>query len=187
MNINDRDLTIIGAGAFLTIVCLLFQWPFTVRIVLGLLVLVIFTIVALARLGDDRIPLEQYLMRRFGRENRPRKFSYRAEDHQGQKSAPVPGTTFKRPEEAGGVETVPSQPLPAVPAAAQAVTAAPDATEGSQAAPTFSTIEFAWEEFGLYRLVTIWLAVIGLYFVYWLFKGGSAQIGQWMRTTFNIP
>jgi hypothetical protein len=72
--------------------------------------------------------------------------------------------------------------LPAVPAAAQAV-----ATEGSQAAPTFSTIEFAWEEFGLYRLVTIWLAVIGLYFVYWLFKGGSAQIGQWMRTTFNIP
>ena len=54
--INDRDLGIIGAGAFLTVLCLLFKWPFVVRVVVGLLVLVTFMIIALLRLDQTGNP-----------------------------------------------------------------------------------------------------------------------------------
>ena len=72
--INDRDLGIIGAGAFLTVLCLLFKWPFVARVVVGLLVLVTFMIVALLRLGPDREPIEVHLTRWLNNLRSPRKF-----------------------------------------------------------------------------------------------------------------
>ena len=48
-------------------------------------------------------------------------------------------------------------------------------------------VTLAWEEVGVYRLVTVLLAVIGLYFIFWLVQGGTGQIGHWMRTMFKIP
>ena len=72
--INDRDLGIIGAGAFLTVLCLLFNWPFVARVVVGLLVLVTFMIVALLRLGPDREPIEVHLIRLLNNLRSPRKF-----------------------------------------------------------------------------------------------------------------
>jgi hypothetical protein len=47
-------------------------------------------------------------------------------------------------------------------------------------------VTFAWEEIGVYRLVTMLLAVVGIYFIFWLVQGGAQEIGHWMRTMFKI-
>jgi hypothetical protein len=54
------------------------------------------------------------------------------------------------------------------------------------AAVSMGPLTLAWEEVGIYRLVTVLLAVVGIYFIFWLYQGGSQQIGFWMRTMFKI-
>ena len=53
--------------------------------------------------------------------------------------------------------------------------------------PVQGAVTIAWEEVGLYRLVTIWLVVVGVYFIYWLYQGGTEEIGQLMKTLFGVP
>jgi len=173
MDINDRDLGIIGAGAFLTVLCLLFKWPFVARIVVGLLILVVFMLIALMRFGPDRVTLEESIARRLQKSNKPRKYSYRGSQQQGQGSVVPRSTVFTQPASApidpmltGGISTAPAK---------------------MKAVPTYRPVSFAWEEVGVYRLVTVWLAVIGLYFIYWLTQGGTEQIGHWMKSTFRMP
>jgi hypothetical protein len=170
MGIKDRDLGIIGAGAFLTVLCLLFNWPFVIRVVVGLLILVIFMLVALMRFGPDRIPLEEVIARRLERSSKPRRYSYRGQQP-GQESAAPTGTVFTQPA------SVLINPLP--------VNIAPKA--GRQWVPVSRSIAFAWEEVGIYRLVTICLAVIGVYFIYWLTQGGTQELGRWMSSMFRVP
>jgi hypothetical protein len=172
MEINDRDLAIIGAGAFLTVLCLLFQWPFVIRIVVGSLILVVFMIVALWRPGPEKLPLEEQITRLLSSSRRPRKYSYRT-DQKAQESVAPQGKVFKQPAS-----------VPIVPLSVSDESQAPASTN---AVPILRPVTFAWEEVGIYRLVTIWLAVIGIYFVYWLYHGGTEQIGHWMKTMFRIP
>jgi hypothetical protein len=169
-------LGIIGAGAFLTVLCLLFKWPFVARIVVGLLILVVFTAYALWRIGPDRITIEEYLARQFGKNTRPRKFSFRIPQKR-ENAAPQAATVFTQP--------VPAQvvTLPDPPPADDAM----PAPAPKEAAPTYSLVTLAWEEVGIYRLVTVWLVVIGIYFIYWLSQGGTAQIGNWMKTILRFP
>lgn len=61
---NDRDLGILGGGALLAVLCLFLPFSFTGKIVVGFLVLVSFMVLALLRLGPDRVPPEVWLMRR---------------------------------------------------------------------------------------------------------------------------
>jgi len=61
---NDRDLGVLGAGALLAVLCLVLPLPFVGKVVLGLSVLVGFIVLALLRLGPDRIALEEWLIRR---------------------------------------------------------------------------------------------------------------------------
>ena len=61
---NDRDLGVLGAGALLAVLCLFLPFSFVGRIVVGFLVLVVFMVLALMRLGPDRIPPEVWLKRR---------------------------------------------------------------------------------------------------------------------------
>jgi hypothetical protein len=56
----------------------------------------------------------------------------------------------------------------------------------SGAAISMRPVTFTWEEIGIYRLVTVLLAVVGIYFIFWLVQGGTQQIGFWVRTMFNI-
>ena len=56
----------------------------------------------------------------------------------------------------------------------------------SGAAISMRPVTFTWEEIGIYRLVTVLLAVVGIYFIFWLVQGGTQQIGHWMRTMFTI-
>ncbi len=73
---NDRDLGILGAGALLAVVCLILPLPFVGKIVLGLFVLVGFIVLALLRLGPDRIPLEAWLLRRIRFRLQARRYTY---------------------------------------------------------------------------------------------------------------
>ena len=61
---NNRDLALLGAGGFLAVCCLLLPFPFLVKAILGILVLAGSMALALLRLGPDRIPLEEWLIRR---------------------------------------------------------------------------------------------------------------------------
>jgi hypothetical protein len=178
--INDRDLGIIGAGAFLTVLCLLFKWPFVARVVVGLLVLVTFMIVALLRLGPDREPIEVHLLRLLNNLRSPRKFILGG-GQASSKKVPPPRAPAESP-------AVPVQkaaaniplPIPQVSIQEQSVAGVSDA------AISMGPITFAWEEVGIYRLVSVLLAVVGIYFIFWLVQGGAQQIGTWMRTMFKI-
>jgi hypothetical protein len=169
--INDRDLGIIGAGAFLTVLCLLFQWPFVVRVVVGMLVLVTFMIVALLRLGPDREPIEVHLTRWLNNLRSPRKFILGG-GQASSKTVPPPRS------QAAAANVPPPGPQVSVPKRITAGT--------SGAAISMKPVTLAWEEVGIYRLVTVLLAVVGIYFIFWLVQGGTQQIGHWMRTMFKI-
>jgi len=177
--INDRDLGIIGAGAFLTVLCLLFKWPFGARVVVGLLVLVTFMIVALLRLGPDREPIEVHLTRWLNNLRSPRKFILGG-GKASSKTVPPPQVQADAP-------AAPAQAAANTPPPRPQVSIPKRSTAGMPgAAISMKPVTFAWEEVGIYRLVTVLLAVVGIYFIFWLVQGGTQQIGYWMRTIFKI-
>jgi hypothetical protein len=178
--INDRDLGIIGAGAFLTVLCLLFKWPFVVRVVVGLLVLVTFMIIALLRLGPDREPIEVHLTRWLNNLRSPRKFILGG-GQASSKTIPPPRAQAEAP--AAPVQVAAAN-LP--PPGLQVSKPKRNTVGTSGAAISMKPVAFAWEEVGIYRLVTVLLAVVGIYFIFWLVQGGTQQIGSWMRTMFKI-
>jgi len=178
--INDRDLGIIGAGAFLTVLCLLFKWPFVVRVVVGLLVLVTFMIIALLRLGPDREPIEVHLSRWLNNLRSPRKFILGG-GQASTKTVPPPRAQTKEP--AAPVQVAAAN-LP--PPGLQRSIPKRSTAGTSGMAISMRPVAFAWEEVGIYRLVTVLLGVVGIYFIFWLVQGGTQQIGQWMRTMFKI-
>jgi len=73
---NDRDLSILGAGAVAAILCLMLPWTFAVKVAVAVVVLVIAMALAFARMGADRLTLEQYLKRQLVFRFQPRKYSY---------------------------------------------------------------------------------------------------------------
>jgi len=73
---NDRDLSILGAGAVAAILCLMLPWTFAVKVAVAVAVLVIAMALAFARMGADRLTLEQYLKRQLVFRFQPRKYSY---------------------------------------------------------------------------------------------------------------
>jgi hypothetical protein len=178
--INDRDLGIIGAGAFLTVLCLLFQWPFVARVVVGLLVLVTFMIIALLRLGPDREPIEVHLARLLNNLRSPHKFILGGGQASSKTVPPsrAQAETPAAPVQAAAANLLLPGPQVSIPKGSTAGT--------SGAAISMKPVTFVWEEVGIYRLVTVLLAVIGIYFIFWLVQGGTQQIGHWMRTMFKI-
>lgn len=73
---NDRDLSILGAGAVAAILCLMLPWTFAVKVAIAVVILVISMALAFARMGADRLTLEQYLRRQLVFRYQPRKYSY---------------------------------------------------------------------------------------------------------------
>jgi hypothetical protein len=73
---NDRDLSILGAGAVGAILCLMLPWTFAVKVAVAVVILVIAMALAFARMGADRLTLEQYLKRQLVFRFQPRKYSY---------------------------------------------------------------------------------------------------------------
>ena len=140
---NDRDLGILGGGALLAVLCLFLPFSFAGKIVVGFLVLVAFMVLALLRLGPDRVPPEVWLLRRVRYGLDVRKY-------------------VNQKEPSGlGLETSSKPDRPAAPAI------------------QFQPIDLAWSEVGVYPLLTAFLAVVAIYFTFWLARGGADQIAIW--------
>ena len=73
---NDRDLSILGGGAVAAILCLMLPWTFAVKVAVAVVILVTAMALAFARMGADRLTLEQYLKRQLIFRFQPRKYSY---------------------------------------------------------------------------------------------------------------
>jgi hypothetical protein len=149
---RDRDLFLLGAGALLSALCLLLPLPFTWKLVAGVLTLVGFMALALLRLGPDRISVEEWLLRRLRFWLSPRRFVY----HQ-------PG--WKPPAQ----RTSPSEPA--------------EANLRPLRAPWsgFRPVALALPERGIYTLVTVFLSLLGTYFIAWLAQGGAEEIAAIFR------
>lgn len=152
---NNRDLGILGAGALLAVLCLFLPLSFTGKVVIGFLVLVGFMALALLRLGPDRVPPEVWLTRRFRYAMQTRQY--------------VNQQTATRKTE-GGKQKV-ERPI-----------------EGKRPAPTYQPqaaqatmrpIDLAWNEIGVYPLLTALLGVVGIYFAVWLANGGAQELAIW--------
>ena len=159
---NDRDLGILGAGALLAVLCLFLPLSFAGKVVIGFLVLIGFMALALLRLGPDRVPLEVWLTRRF-------RYSMQTRQYVNQQTA-----TRKTESVQPSQKQKPERPVKERPT-----------TEHS--APSFSApsvvhpIDLAWNEVGVYPLLTALLGVVGVYFAVWLANGGAVELSFWFR------
>lgn len=156
---NDRDLGILGAGALLAVMCLILPLPFVGKIILGLSLLVGFIVLALLRLGPDRIPLEEWLRRRIRFRLQARRYTFQQ-----------PGYSQKDRWRLGKQRS-------------QADVREPDKhisssipTQVSRPMERSRPLSFALEEIGIYPLVTVLLGVTGIYFLVWLAQGGAEEI-----------
>lgn len=153
---NDRDLALLGTGALLAVGCLLFPFPLAGKIVLGFGVLMGFMFAALLRVGPDRLPLEQWLLRRIRFHFQPRRYTY-----------PQPFTT-----------PVPHAPPP--PASPESDLA----PQPVSARPFAFPFHLAWDEGQGTSLVTALLVVVGADFLFWLGQGGAAELAALMALFF---
>ncbi len=159
---NDRDLGILGAGALLAVLCLFLPLSFAGKVVIGFLVLIGFMALALLRLGPDRVPLEVWLTRRF-------RYSMQTRQYVNQQTA-----TRKTDSVQSSQKQKPERPVKERPTI-------------EHSAPSFSApsvvhpIDLAWNEVGVYPLLTALLGVVGVYFAVWLAKGGAVELSFWFR------
>ena len=159
---NDRDLGILGAGALLAVLCLFLPFSFAGKVVVGFLVLVGFMALALLRLGPDRVPPEVWLTRRF-------RYSMQTRQYVNQQTA-----TRKTESVQPSQKQKPERPLKERPTI-------------EHSAPSFSApsvvhpIDLAWNEVGVYPLLTALLGVVGVYFAVWLANGGAEELSLWFR------
>jgi hypothetical protein len=126
---------------------------------LGLSVLVGFVVLALLRLGSDRIPLEEWLLRRMRFHLQARRYTYQQ-----------PGYPHKRPERLGKWQRQQDARDP------EKQPAFPTKPRISPPMGSRYPVTLAFDEIGIYPLVTALLAVLGIYFLVWLAQGGAAEI-----------
>ncbi len=86
---NDRDLSILGAGAVAAILCLMLPWTFAVKVAVAVVILVTAMALAFARMGADRLTLEQHLKRQLVFRFQPRKYSYFPKEKAPARGAPA--------------------------------------------------------------------------------------------------
>jgi hypothetical protein len=152
---NDRDLGILGAGALLAVLCLFLPFSFVGKLVVGFLVLIGFMALALLRLGPDRVPPEVWMMRRF-------RYAMQTRQYVNQQSA-----TRK-------VENVQQAP-------SNSKVRQQHATPSVPPQPMIRPVDMAWEEVGVYPLLTALMGVVGVYFAVWLANGGAVELSLWFK------
>ena len=153
---NNRDISILGAGALLAVLCLFLPLSFAGKVVIGFLVLVGFMALALLRLGPDRVPPEVWMTRRFRYAMQTRQYvnqqtATRKTEPTHPPSQKAERPDFKRNAPAFTVQTV------------------------------IHPIDLAWNEVGVYPLLTALLGVVGVYFAIWLANGGAEELSIWFR------
>ncbi len=155
---NDRDLGILGAGALLAILSLFLPLSFAGKVAVGFLTLAAFMALALLRLGPDRVPPEVWLTRRFRYSIQTRQYVNQQEATRKTRPTPTPPPTEKkaRMPKSERPTPIPSNPDP-------------------------RPFDLAWNEIGIYPLLTAFLAVVGVYFAVWLAQGGAQELSLWFR------
>lgn len=159
---NDRDLGILGAGALLAVLCLFLPFSFVGKVVVGFLVLVGFMALALLRLGPDRVPPEVWLTRRFRYSMQTRQYvnqqtaTRKTEDAQQTPKQKPERPTFEREHHAPSFHAQNTQTV-------------------------MRPVDLAWEEVGVYPLMTALLGVVGVYFAVWLANGGAVELALWFK------
>ena len=157
---NDRDLGILGAGALLAVLCLFLPLSFTGKVVIGFLVLVGFMALALLRLGPDRVPPEVWLMRRFRYSMQTRQYvNQQTASRKAEGDPPPAKQKAQRPTAERGRPTSDYQP--------------------QMPQTTMRPIDLAWNEVGVYPILTALLGVLGIYFTVWLANGGAQELAFW--------
>ncbi len=157
---NNRDLAILGAGALLAVLCLFLPISFVGKVVIGFLVLVGFMALALLRLGPDRVPPEAWITRRI-------RYAMQTRQYVNQQTAThkTENKTQSPPRQKHGRPVI----------------------ERVHHAPSFNAqtvirpVDLAWEEVGVYPLLTALLGVVGVYFAVWLANGGAEELSIWFR------
>ena len=151
---NNRDLGILGAGALLAVLCLFLPLSFVGKVVIGFLVLVGFHGAGTAQAGT-------------------------------------------RPCSAGGLAQATLSLCHADAAVCQPADGRradrrkrmhPNKKPNAQKKPSALThrrhpmpIDFAWNEVGIYPLLTALLGVVGVYFAVWLANGGAEELSIWFQ------
>jgi hypothetical protein len=154
---NDRDLTLLGAGAFVAILCIMLPISLIAKIILAILVLLTFMVIALLRLGPDRVPVEVFLTRRIRFMREARRYTY------------------------NGGKTTSDTTTKTATTASQAAAATQTMTESWSPALAYQPLMLDWEGVGVYWIVTAWLTLISAFFVHWLATGGSSQISFFIQ------
>jgi hypothetical protein len=154
---NDRDLLILGGGALLAIVIGLIPPVSLIKAAIGVVILVAFMVLALLRLGPDRVTVEEWLKRRL-------RYAARTRFH-----------VFQHPPVAD------SGAAQAVQAVAEPVKAH-KAEKEKPSAQAAHPVSFALNEVGIYPLATAWMVVLGVYFVIWIINGGGQEIAWSLKT-----
>ena len=157
---NNRDLGILGAGALLAVLCLFLPISFVGKVVIGFLVLVGFMALALLRLGPDRVPPEVWMMRRFRYAMQTRQYvNQQTATRKTDRASPTPP---RQKHERPSVERLHHVP-------------------SFDAQTMIRPVDLAWEEVGIYPLLTALLGVVGVYFAVWLANGGAEELSIWFR------
>jgi hypothetical protein len=136
--------------------------PFILKAFLGGSLLVGVMVVALLRLGPDRVPLEVWLKRRWGFGRKPKRYAYHHP-----KPEPKKQTVSMHQPDKPATKEVPTPPSVMKPTSCKLETVSLVA---------FRPVDLAWDEIGTYNLIRLWLLVVGVYVVYWIFKGGAEEI-----------
>ena len=144
----------------MAVLSLFLPLSFAGKVVVGFLVLVAFMALALLRLGPDRVPPEVWLMRRF-------RYSMQARQYVNQQEASrtrsVQNTPPPPPSEKKSRLPKTERPAPSV------------------SVPVVRPLDLAWNEIGVYPLLTAFLAVVGVYFAVWLAQGGAQELSIWFQ------
>jgi len=162
--IVGRDAFWLGFGAVFALAALFVPFPFAFRLFIGVLFLAFGMVMALLRVGPDKIPVEQWLIRWVRYMRSQRRYTYQ--------DNPVFNTPSQRPEPP---KAAPNLNVPYEPQSYP--------TEGTQPVPhrdslSWSPMSFAWDEVGYYPVISVLLGVLGAYLVYWLYSFGAAEIAS---------
>ena len=161
---KDRDIAILGAGALLAILtALLLPFSLPWKVLFSFLILVFFMFLALLRLGPDRVTLEEWLKRRIQFRLRAHRYVY-----QQQPVALAPSQPQRE-----GPQPQAEHPVSPAPAPQTNVALQPGRTHLPK---SLSPVGLAFDEVGIYPLVTVFLAVVGVWFAMWVAQGGGVEL-----------
>ncbi|MDO9130364.1 MAG: hypothetical protein Q7U34_10910 [Anaerolineales bacterium] len=158
---KDRDIAILGAGALLAVLTALIL-PFSLawKVIPSFLILFSFMLLALLRLGPDRVTLEEWIKRRIQFRLRARRYVYQ------QPKASPPAVASMLPEPPTPLGELQQSRSPHRPAS-------PSPVGAKQ-----KHLSLAFDEVGIYPLLTVFLAVVGVWFAIWVAQGGGVELSR---------